>query len=105
MAKRSVEAWAKWRKLIAEQSRSGQSVVGFCRQRGIGTTHFFAWRRKLSEAEAGRFVEVRVEADGGAAGQSRALEVKLEGGRSVMVEQGFDAAHLRAVLAVLEERV
>lgn len=36
--------------------------------------------------------------------KNRALEVRLARGRSVMVEAGFDAAHLRAVLAGLEER-
>ena len=101
MAKRSDETWAKWRELISEQRGSGQSAAAFCRERGMSVTHFFEWRRKLSEAEAkaGRFVEVRV-----ASVQGRALEVRLSGGRSVMVEPGFDEAHLRAVLAVLEER-
>ena len=32
------------------------------------------------------------------------LEIRLSGGRSVIVEPGFDAAHLRAVLAALEAR-
>jgi hypothetical protein len=34
--------------------------------------------------------------------QARAIEVKLYRGRSIVVEPGFDADHLRAVLAVLE---
>jgi transposase-like protein len=101
MAKRSNEVWAKWRALVGEQSRSGQTAAAFCQEHGISVTYFFEWRRKLSEAEAraGQFVEVRVTP-----AQSRALEVRLTGGRSVMVEPGFDGAHLRAVLAVLEER-
>jgi hypothetical protein len=101
MAKRSDEIWAKWRGLVSEQRKSGQSAAEFCRERGIGVTHFFEWRRKLSEAEAkaGQFVEVRL-----AAPRSQALEVRLSGGRSVLVEPGFDAAHLRAVVAALEQR-
>jgi hypothetical protein len=31
-----------------------------------------------------------------------AIEVRLSKGRSVLVEPGFDASHLRALLAVLE---
>jgi transposase-like protein len=101
MSKRSDEVWAKWRALVGEQSRSGQSAAAFCRERGIGVTHFFEWRRKLGEAEAkaGRLLEVRL-----AGAQSRALEIRLAGGRSVMVEPGFERAHLLAVLAVLEDR-
>jgi len=30
--------------------------------------------------------------------------VRLVGGRSLMVESGFEASHLRALLAVLESR-
>jgi transposase-like protein len=100
MRKREREAWAKWRKLVAEQGRSGESVAAFCRQRGLCAPHFFAWKKKLSQGGRGQFVEVRVvEAK---AAQGRALEVRLGGGRSVLVEPGFDADHLRCLLAVLE---
>lgn len=101
MAKRSDEVWAKGRALVGERSRSGQAAAAFCRERGISVTRFFEWRRKVSgaEAKAGRFVEVTL-----AAAQSQALEVLLAGGRSVMVEPGFDVAHLRAVVAALEQR-
>jgi len=34
--------------------------------------------------------------------RGRAIEIRIGSGRSVMVEPGFDAAHLRAVLAVVE---
>ena len=34
----------------------------------------------------------------------RAIEIRLAGRRSVVVEPGFDPAHLAAVLAVLEAR-
>lgn len=101
MAKRRDEIWAKWRALVRQQTIGGQSAAAFCRERGISVTHFFEWRRKLNQVDAtgARFVEVQLVPE-----KSRALEVRLAGGRSVMVEAGFDAAHLRAVLAVLEER-
>ena len=101
MAKRRDEIWAKWRALVRQQTIGGQSAAAFCRERGISVTHFFEWRKKLSQADAtgARFVEVQMVPE-----KNRALEVRLAGGRSVMVEAGFDAAHLRAVLAVLEER-
>ena len=99
MAKRRDEIWAKWRALVRQQTIGGQSAAAFCREHGISVTDFFEWRRKLSQVDAtgARFVEVQLVPE-----KSRALEVRLAGGRSVMVEAGFDAAHPRAVLAVLE---
>jgi hypothetical protein len=108
MRKRGREAWAKWRGLISEQGRSGQSVAAFCRERGLCAPHFFAWKKRLSQATAEPFVEVRVTGAGQAgqptAAHRRAIEVRLGNGRSVLVEPGFDADHLRALLAVLETR-
>jgi len=101
MERRRREAWAKWRRLVAEQKRSGESVAEFCRERKLCAPHFFAWKKRLSQAAAAKFVAVQVlEVDEPA--PSPALEIRLAGGRSVLVEPGFDAAHLRAVLAALE---
>lgn len=35
MNQRRDQAWAKWRNLVSEQEQSGQSVAGFCRERGL----------------------------------------------------------------------
>lgn len=106
MVKRRREAWAKWRGLIAEQQRGGQSVAAFCRKRGLCAPQFFAWKKRLSQAAGGEFVAVQVvgggEPEPAAAGQG--IAVRLRGGRSVIVEPGFSPAHLRAVLAALEAR-
>ena len=102
------EAWAKWRGLVSEQAGSGQSVAAFCRQRGLPASQFFAWKKRLSQAATGQFVEVQValteEAAQRTAGHSQAIEIRLSG-RCVFVEPGFDADHLRAVLAALDARV
>ncbi len=103
MTKRRREAWAKWRGLVAEQNRSGQCVAAFCRERGLCAPHFFAWKKKLSQAAAQKFVAVQV-VEASQPVPSQALEIRLAGGRVVMVEPGFDAGHLRAVLATLEAR-
>ena len=112
MRQRKAAAWARWRELVGEQCGSGQSVAGYCRERGLAASQFFAWKRRLREAEASPsgemaksaadFVEVRLSAPGAAAAGNRAIEVRLSGGRSILVEPGFDAHHLRALLAVLE---
>ena len=53
-----------------------------------------------------KFVEVKViraeERALSAPGHSRAIEIRLSKGRSLLVEPGFEAGHLRALLAVLE---
>ncbi len=107
MRQRKTEAWAKWRGLVAEQDLSGQGVAVFCRDRGLKSGQFFAWKKRLREAEAPKFVAVQMsppaEAKWPAAAKlSRAIEVRLGGGRSLVVEPGFDAAHLRALLAVVD---
>lgn len=82
-------------------------MAAFCRERGLCAPHFFAWKKRLSQATAEQFVEVRVTGVGQAAqptaAHSRAIEIRL-GSRSVLVEPGFDADHLRTLLAALEAR-
>lgn len=110
MSERGKKAWAKWRKVVSEQGRSGQSVAGFCRERGLCAPQFFAWKKRLREAEAPQFVEVKVAAIATteaaspefSAPNGAAIEIRLQNDRSLLVRPGFDAQHLRAVLAVVE---
>jgi hypothetical protein len=82
-------------------------VAAFCRQRGLPAAQFFAWKKRLSQAATGQFVEVqgaRTEEPAQlTAAHSQAIEIRLSG-RCVFVEPGFDADHLRAVLAALDAR-
>src|ERR1035437_1469632 len=126
------KAWGKWRKLVREQGRRGQSVAAFCRERGLCAPYFYAWKKRLREAAAGRdvlraaltkFVEVQVAPVGwGQAGEARnagaagvvhgasvwraagdlRMEVLLKNGRSLVVGRGFDAELVRALVAVVE---
>ena len=95
--KRSKNTWTKWRRLISEQMRSGKSVAAFCREQQLRASHFYWW-----EDTTARFVEVQVaESPANAPGDSR-IEVRLQNGRSLLVGRGFDAEHLRGLLAVAE---
>ena len=100
------EVRAKWCALVAEQNASGQSIARFCSERGLSSWQFYAWKKRLREAEGPRFVALElapvVETKWPATMASRAIEVRLMGGRSLVVEPGFDAHHLRALLSVLE---
>ena len=100
------ELWTKWRDLVSEQSQSGQTVSAFCRDRGLRDSLFYDWKKRIREGEAKKFVEVKVKEPSQeetlAPVRYPAIEVRLNNGRSVLVEAGFDASHLRALLAVLE---
>ena len=106
MRQNRTEQWAKWRGLISEQLLSGQTVAAFCRDRGIRDSQFYDWKKRIREGEAAKFVEVKVKASSEqrapAPERFTAIEIRLSNGRSLLVEPGFDASHLRALLAVLE---
>lgn len=92
--------------MIAEQSGSGKNVAAFCRERGLTTGQFFAWKKRLRDRAEDGFIEVQAQkaqaeppkVNGGA------IEVHLAGGLRICVEPGFDAELLRAVVAALEAR-
>jgi hypothetical protein len=98
---RSKKAWAKWRGLVSEQARSGQSVAAFCRYRSLCVPHFYWWKKRLRDGKATKFVEVQLEATVSTPSDSR-MEVRLQNGRSLLVGRGFDPEQVRALLAVLE---
>jgi ATP-dependent helicase YprA (DUF1998 family) len=108
MNERREQALAKWRSLVAEQEQSGQSVAAFCQTRELPQSQLIYWKRRLREIGRASFVEVQL-AQPGAEPRVRArtlgrptIEVRLKNGRSLMVAAGFDARHLRALLAVVE---
>ena|SRR5215469_6999133 len=105
MKQRSEQAFAKWRNLVSEQGRRGQSVAAFCRERGLANSHFFYWKKRLREAATPQFVAVQIANANQAPARaplSTSIEVRLSHGRSLVVTPNFDADHLRALLAVLE---
>jgi hypothetical protein len=100
--KRSRNAWTKWRRLIPEQKRSGESVAAFCRERNLRASHFYWWKKRLREDTPSRFVEVQVaESPSNVSGDLR-IEVRLQNGRSLLIGRGFDPEHVRGLLAVVE---
>jgi transposase-like protein len=49
--KRDAEKEKFWRKAIREASGSGRSDRGFCRERGLKDSLFYAWRRELKRRD------------------------------------------------------
>src|SRR5215472_2327485 len=94
--------WTKWRRLVRERERSGQSVAEFRRERELHASYFLRGEKRLRESATARFLEVQVaEPRPHTAGDSR-VELRLQNGRSLMVGRGFDAEHVRALLALAE---
>ena len=91
-----------WRKVIAEQAWSGQSVHGFCAGRGFTDQAFYYWRKRLAKEEPVSFALVAARGSGQDRGSS--LELDLGSGQRLHIPCGVDAATLRTVLSVLRER-
>ncbi len=95
----------RWRELITEFTRSGETIAAFCRRRDLKAPTFYQWRRRLSTQGAlprapAPFlpIEVRPPVPAGSG-----VEVLLRNGRRLRLERGFDPAVLAAALAALEE--
>jgi hypothetical protein len=106
MRQQKAELLTKWRGLVSEQSQSGQTVRAFCLERGVRDSLFYDWKRRLREGEAAKFIEVKVKSSSEqrkpAPKHYPAIEIRLNNGRSLLVDPGFDSTHLRSLLAVLE---
>lgn len=89
----------QWRERIAEHARSGLSIKQFCKDRGIAEHGFYAWRKRLREAEPVRFA--LVDRTGGAHAPEWNLELLLVSGERLRIGAGVDAATLRTVLETL----
>ena len=104
----------EWRRILQRQRASGLTAAAFCGQARIPVSSFFFWRRKLHREAP--FAEVQVvpptadrRADARVADQASRgaspLEVRLAGGRSVVVRPGFCRRTLLELLAALEAGV
>jgi hypothetical protein len=107
MKRGRTEDWVKWRRLVSEQIASGRTVAAFCRDRGLRDWQFYDWKKRVREVGAAKFVAVEVAAVAEQVPEvpGRAIEVRLSRARSLMVEPGFGARHLRALLSALEAEV
>ena len=101
--KRDADKEKFWREMIGEAERSGKSARGFCQERDLKESQFYAWRRELrlrdsGETERSGFVEL-VPATGTNA--TSGVSLKVNERISIVLEQGFDVVTLKAALAAL----
>jgi len=100
MSKRGDSA-VRWREIVWGHADSGLSVAAYCRRARVPQSSFYAWRRRLRGATT--FAEVR--AAPAAPCNAGVLEVRLPGGRCIVVRPGFDRQTLRDLVATLEHGV
>lgn len=97
----------QWRERIAAQAGSGQSIAAYCREHGLRAWQFYEWKKRLAPGAESPFVAVSVKAESTRIGHtptasSSVIELRHRHGWSLQIEVGFDAAHLRRLLSVLE---
>ena len=54
--RRSAERETFWRNVLQQHQKSGLSVRGFCRRRGISEPALYAWRKEIRKRDAERDV-------------------------------------------------
>ncbi len=94
---------AEAERLVRDFEQSGLSRKAFCSAHGVAlhTLDYYRQRHRASNSEQGEQRLVPVELVG-SGGSSSALRVELSNGRAIVVEAGFDASHLKRLIAVLE---
>lgn len=124
MSKPESPAWRKWRQIIERQQASGNSIAAFCRSNRLPSSSFFAWKRRLAASAAGGSAALPAQAPAtvpvaapahGLQGFVEAtvphlrcaaatIQVRLRGGRRLLVGRGFDRDLLTEVVAFFEGR-
>jgi transposase len=98
-----------WRAMVADQRRSGLTIVAFCQQRQLASSAFHFWKRELRSRDAerqaarpaARFLPVTVADALPAQHSASPLELVLPSGETLRVPAGFDPATLAQVLGLL----
>ena len=107
MPKRDAELEQKWRATIGAYEQSGQTIRGFCRDRGVKETAFHGWRRELRrrdgvepprqrKSKRSRFVQVQVA-------QVPLIEIMLARGATIRVPAHLDRAQLTEIFAAAQQ--
>jgi transposase-like protein len=92
----------KWTDLIRQHEQNGATVKVFCRDRGVSEPSFYSWRKRLATSQPVRFA--LVEASASERNEHAPMELILSSGERLRISSGVDAATLRTVLGVLQER-
>lgn len=105
-AKKNGGAESRWRVLIGEQEKSGESVARFAASRGLRAATIYWWRSRLRRQSPSDALElVPIEITTGAKrtpSLSESFELELASGRRLRVPASFDADALARLISVVE---
>ena len=97
MGKERVNIHERWCKLIKEQERSDETIMNFCRQRGLAAHNFHYHKKRMKEkGEVSGFAQL-----GPAKRCGVSLSYDGEAWR-MELEEDFDPGLLRAVVEALK---
>lgn len=97
---------ARWRRLIAAQSKSGMTVREFAATEGIAASTLYWWRSKLrrNRRESPELVPVEViegSPERSPGTSSDGFELQIGGTMTLRVPASFDEAELRRLIRAL----
>ena len=111
MSRRPSDRELFWRRLIARQASSRLTVGELCRQAGVSTASFYAWRQRLraSGSAGSALVPVRIAAEprgrerGGEIAVELTIQLAHDSSQAVRVSipPGCDEASIRRVLRAI----
>lgn len=95
--------WRQWteqdaREALAELARTGESIAGFARRRGVSGERIRYWRRRLADGATPAFVAVPVAS----AGPPR-IEI-VAGGVTLRVREDVSLEHLSDLIDTVTRR-
>lgn len=110
VARKSYWRAADARIVISGWRQSGESQARFATRYGLDPKRIGRWASRLREPAHGESAPLRfhpvhvVHPVGGVAGSAWAVEIALDGGRTLRVPSGFAADDLARAMAVLSHR-
>ena len=97
MVRTSPTAQKQWEQRIQRFQNAGMSVNQFCKQEGVSTASFYAWRRRLKKQnDAKAFAPVALP-------QNNEIQVQFPSGALVRIPTG-DKQTLKFVLQTLADQ-
>jgi transposase-like protein len=107
MSRRPSDREMFWRRLIARQASSRLTVGELCREAGVSTASFYAWRQRLrlSGSAGSAIVPVRIAAEPCGSEITVELTIKLADNAAqavrVSIPRGYDEASICCVLRAI----
>jgi transposase len=109
--KRDLKRELSWRRHIAEQRTSGQTVRAYCESHQLRETAFYFWRQEIAKRDREAAADAKavpafvpVAVIDTPIGRNAPIDVRLAGGHRVRIRSGCDRALLADVIGTRRRR-